>query len=166
MSNNVDVFALQSRIEAMLPTLNEYQRRRYLAVEAKAIGYGGTSLVSRLSGASRQTITAGLKELNNPNTHQLLKQGKSRKEGGGRKNIWETQPDILNALNELVSPHTKGDPMHSLLWTNKSLRNLEKGLKEQGYNVCYRVVGIMLKQLGYGLQADKKNINRKTLQSR
>jgi hypothetical protein len=40
---------LQMRIEMMLPTLNEFQRRRYLATEAKSIGYGGISLVSRIT---------------------------------------------------------------------------------------------------------------------
>jgi hypothetical protein len=52
--------------------------------------------------------------------------------------------------------HTKGDPMKTLLWTNKSMRHLEKGLAEQGFNACYRVAGELLKMLGYGLQADKK----------
>ena len=65
---------------------------------------------------------------------------------------------ILEALDNLVSAHTKGDPMCTLLWTNKSLRNLEKGLKEKGFDVCYRVVGELLKKLGYGLQADKKTL--------
>jgi len=57
-----------------------------------------------------------------------------------------------------VSVHTKGDPMSTLLWTDKSLRNLEKGLTEKGYKACYRVIGEMLKMLGYGLQADKKTL--------
>jgi hypothetical protein len=61
-------------------------------------------------------------------------------------------------LEELVSAHTKGDPETTLLWTNKSLRNLEKGLAEKGYKASYRVVGEMLKMLGYGLQADKKTL--------
>jgi hypothetical protein len=153
----IDIIALQTRINTMLPSLNEYQRRRYLATEAKTIGHGGTSLVSRLSNTTRKTITKGIKELNNPNTNppQI---GKSRKKGGGRKTIYNNQPDILNALQELVEPHTKGDPMQPLLWTNKSLRNLSKGLKEQGYTICYRVVGEMLKNLGYGLQANKKTL--------
>jgi DNA-binding MurR/RpiR family transcriptional regulator len=61
---DIDVAALKMRIEAVLPTLNEYQRRRYLSAEAKSIGYGGITLVSRLSGVSRPTLTAGVKELN------------------------------------------------------------------------------------------------------
>jgi hypothetical protein len=88
----IDVIALQIRIETMLPTLNEYQRRRYLATEAKTIGHCGVSLVSRLSGVTRKTIINGIKELNNPNT-TIPQIGKSRKKGGGRKNIYNTQPD-------------------------------------------------------------------------
>jgi hypothetical protein len=141
----------------VLPTLNEYQSRRYLSAEAKSIGYGGISLISRLSGMSRQTLTDGMKELENIDT--IIPEGRSRKPGGGRKPVWETQPGILCVLEELVSAHTKGDPMVMLLWTNKSLRNLEKGLIERGYRACYRVVGEMLKILGYGLQANKKTLS-------
>lgn len=80
---NVDIYALQTRIEAVLPTLNEYQRRRYLSAEAKAIGRGGISLVSRLSGMSRPTLTEGVKELDDPNA-QIIQKGRSRRSGGGR----------------------------------------------------------------------------------
>jgi len=155
--NNVDMYALQARIEAVMPALNEYQRRRYLSAEAKAIGRGGISLVSRLSGVSRPTLTEGVKELDDP-TAEVMKQGRSRRSGGGRKPAREKQPGVMEALDELVSAHTKGDPVSFLLWTNKSLRNLEKGLEEKGFEVSYRVVGIMLKMLGYGLQADKKTL--------
>jgi hypothetical protein len=88
-----------------------------------------------------------------------MPEGRNRKPGGGRKSTWETQPEILNILEELVCAHTKGDPMTTLLWTNKSLRHLEKGLAEKGYKVCYRVVGEMLKVLGFGLQSDKKTLS-------
>jgi len=153
---NVDILAIRNRIEAVLPTLNEYQSRRYLSAEAKSLGYGGVSLISRLSGMSRQTLTEGIKELETTDT--VLPEGRSRKPGGGRKPVWETQSGILDELEELVSAHTKGDPMVTLLWTNKSLRNLERGLGERGYKASYRVVGEMLKILGYGLQADKKTL--------
>jgi hypothetical protein len=153
---NANILAIQTRIDAVLPTLNEYQRRRYLSAEAKSIGYGGISLISRISGMSRQTLTEGVKELEY--TDGIMPEDRSRRPGGGRKPVWEMQPGILEALDEIVSAHTKGDPMTTLLWTNKSLRNLEKGLAENGYGVSYRVVGDMLKMLGYGLQADKKTL--------
>jgi hypothetical protein len=156
---DLDVLLIQNRIEATLPTLNEYQKRRYLSAEARSIGYGGISLISRLTGISRQTLTEGVKELENAEV--IMPEGRSRKSGGGRKTIWKTCPEIMEELENLVSAHTKGDPMGPLLWTNKSMRNLEKGLFEKGYKVCYRVVGEMLKILGYGLQADKKTLTVK-----
>lgn len=154
---SIDEAGLEARIRTVVPTLNEYQRRRYLSAEAKAIGYGGISLVSRISGVSRPTLTKGVKELDDLKG-EVREQGKSRRSGGGRKPVCEKQSGILNTLAELISPHTKGDPMNALLWTNKSLRNLAKSLNEKGFEVCHRVVGDMLKMLGYGLQADKKTL--------
>jgi hypothetical protein len=154
---NIDKNALKKRIASVLPALNEYQRRRYLSAEARSIGYGGISIVSRLSGVSRQTLTEGVKELESTDA-EPMKQGRSRKPGGGRRLIWETQPGILEALSQLVDAHTKGDPMRLLLWTNKSFRNLEMGLLALGFTACHRVIGGMLRKLGYGLQADKKTL--------
>jgi sugar (pentulose or hexulose) kinase len=51
------------RIRNTLTLPNKYQRRLYLANEAKAIGFGGISQVSRVSGVSRMTIMHGLKEI-------------------------------------------------------------------------------------------------------
>jgi hypothetical protein len=105
---------------------------------------------------SRPTLTEGVKELDRADS--IMPEGRSRRPGGGRKPVWEKQPGIMGALDGLVSAHTKGDPMGMLLWTNKSLRVLAKGLEDAGYKACYCVVGEMLKILGYGLQADKKTL--------
>ena len=157
---NINVDMLKMRIEAIVPTLNEYQRRRYLSVEAKAIGWGGITLVSGLSGMSRQTLTEGVKELGNPEK-EITWQGRSRKAGGGRKAVWEKQPGILEELSKLLEAHTKGDPMRLLLYTNKSQRKLSAALGELGYNASKNTVRAMLKMLGYGLQADKKTLTVK-----
>lgn len=148
------------RIETVLPTLNEYQRRRYLSAEAKSLGRGGITLVSRLSGVSRQTLTEGVKELDDPEA-ETPEQGKSRKPGGGRKAVWEDKPEIFGVLSGLLEAHTKGDPMRLLLWTSKSLRKLSIALAEEGYSANKDTVGLMVKMLGYGLQADKKTITVK-----
>jgi hypothetical protein len=155
-----DVNALKMRIETMMPTLNEYQRRRYLSAEAKSLGHGGITQVSRLSGMSRQTLTEGVKELDHPEA-EVMEEGRSRKPGGGRKRIWEERPDILDVLSDLLEAHTKGDPMRTLLWTNKSLRILSEALFEKGYCANKDTVGFMLRMLGYGLQADKKTLTVK-----
>jgi len=157
---DVDIDALKMRVEAVLPMLNEYQRRRYLSAEAKSIGRGGITLVSRLSGVSRPTLTAGVKELSSEDVK--LQHGKSRKPGGGRKSILESNPGILDALSELLEEDTKDEPLCSLLWTNKSLRTLSTSLGERDYQASRETIAHLLKVLGYGLQADKKTLMTKT----
>ena len=106
----------------MLPLLNERQRRLFLASEAKAIGFGGISDVSRVSGVSRVTITLGLKELEDTATVPM-EDRRCRRPGGGRKNIQEHYPDIMRELKKMLEPYTKGDPENPLQYTSRSTRN-------------------------------------------
>jgi transposase len=151
-----DITGVRNRILTMLPILDEYQRRIFLASEAQMFGYGGISCISRISGVSRVTITHGINEIENQNVTKQSNGG-SRKKGGGRKSINESQPGIIQELEELLEGHTKGDPMTPLIWTSKSVRHLEKTLKERGYRVSYVTVSSMLKELGSLLSGYKSN---------
>jgi hypothetical protein len=92
-----DILGLKMRIETMLPVLDERQRRLFLATEARAIGYGGISRISEISGVSRITITQGLKEIESvQKITQSVK--RCRRAGGGRKPINKTQPGIIQEL--------------------------------------------------------------------
>jgi hypothetical protein len=121
---NIDTNVLQERILQTLPMLNEHHWRRFFAIESKSLGYGGISLISRISGVSRQTLTEGVKELDDLHAEEITPKSRIRKAGAGRKPVWEEQSGILRSLEDLVNAHTKGDLMSALLWTNKSLRNL------------------------------------------
>jgi hypothetical protein len=79
----------------------------YLANEAKAIGYGGISQVSKASGVSRGTITGRERLTVKAISHR---QGRSRKKGGDRKLIETKTPEIQQELEGLPEPYTKGDP--------------------------------------------------------
>jgi hypothetical protein len=147
---------IKQRIELMLPILDEYRLRMYLAAEAKALGHGGLKIVSKISGMSRYTIAKGVKQLDNPDT--IMPVGRCRKPGGGRKSISEKQPGIINALERLVEPYTKGDPESALRWTNKSTRELAKELGKNEYKISRTKVGQLLSAAGYGLQANKKTL--------
>ena len=149
--------ALQLRISTMVPELNERQRRLFLAAEAKAIGYGGITKVSRLSKVSRVTITQGLNEIEAGSTNNI-EIVHCRRAGGGRKPVELKQPGIRDALENLVEAHTKGDPTALLIWTSKSVRNLSAALNEKGYAASHVLVSSMLKDMGYTLQADRKDI--------
>ena len=150
----------ENRILSMLPFLSEKQRRLYLATEAEAIGYGGISKVSRVSGVSRVTITQGIKELKKQ-TSVTLDVERSRKEGGGRKKVTAIYPGILDELRDLVEPHTKGDPEKPLLWTSKSVRKLQEALATKGIEVSHRTISDLLRELGYSLQRNRKDLAMK-----
>ena len=142
------------RIEKVIPFLNELQRRVYLGAEAQSIGRGGTTKIAKLSSVSRRTIAKGAAELFI--TEKGEAKTRTRREGGGRKKIIEHQPDLLQAIENIVSPHTMGNPMNPLIWTSKSIRKIAAELLIMGYDVCHEVVRQCLIYMGYSLQANKK----------
>src|SRR5277367_1668008 len=148
---------LERKLATILPCLNERQRRLLAAAEARSLGYGGISRVSKASGISRPTIHAALKQLNTP----VLSGGRVRGIGGGRKKTRDKAPAILDALEQLIAPETRGDPMSPLRWTCKSTRQLAGALADQGFAASHRVVGEMLHHLGYSLQANAKTLEGK-----
>jgi transposase len=150
---NIDQW-LQERFAALSPHLDEKQRRLMAATDARFLGRGGVSRVSRATGLSRPTIYKGMAELE---SHDVPVD-RIRRVGGGRKKVSEKYPSIPQELEFLVDPVTRGDPMSPLRWTCKSTRQLARALKERGYTVSYRTVGTMLKDLGYSLQANAKTL--------
>jgi hypothetical protein len=146
--------ALRERYERLAPLLNERQRRLTAAIEASLLGRGGITRVAQLSGLSRRAIHKGLKELE----AGPLEPGRVRRAGGGRKKLSVQDPSILKDLETLVDPSTRGDPMSPLRWTCKSTRELAGALQKLGHHVSQPVVGKMLKELGYSLQANAKKI--------
>jgi len=147
---------LQKKYEKLLPILNEHTTRLYLASEAESLGRGGKQRVSRLAKVSRVRINKGIKELNDPILKENEDPNRIRKVGGGRKKLKEINSKLVETLESIVSPHTMGDPMKVLLWTNKSLRNITKVLNEKGFKISYVTVGEILKSIGFSLQINKK----------
>ncbi|MBV9286207.1 MAG: ISAzo13 family transposase [Hyphomicrobiales bacterium] len=149
----VDESAIRRRFEALAPVLDEHGRRRFAAAEAASAGYGGVSAVARATGIARSTIGRGLSELR---TGEEPEAGRIRRPGGGRKPLSETDASLLDDLRALVEPQTRGDPQSPLLWTCKSLRKLAGGLCDMGHRIGRTVVGELLHELGYRLQANRK----------
>lgn len=147
---------LKKKYATLSPLLSERTKRAVYAADAISLGRGGISLVARLSGVSRVTLHAGVKELLEKRKLDDLPTERIRKEGGGRKKKSEVEDGLVAALEELVNPHTLGDPMQPLLYTSRSLRNLSAELNKLGYDISHRVVGEILKSQGYTLQANRK----------
>jgi hypothetical protein len=83
----IDEDSLAQRKAAMLPHLDERQRRLFAAAEAKAAGHGGIAAVSRVTRLAASTIGRGLKDLE---ASEPLSRGGIRRLGGGRKSLTET----------------------------------------------------------------------------
>jgi len=149
---------ISERYRILKPILNEKQNRLYCATEAKVLKHGGIQIVSKQTGVSRTTISNGIKELKNI---ENIDTSRIRKEGGGGKKEIEKEPELLKRLDNLIEPALRGEPESSLLWTSKSLRKLSEELKKQGFNVSHKLVGEMLKQKGFSLQANRKTFEGK-----
>lgn len=147
---------IKTRIEAVFPMLNELQRRIYLAAESQSIGWGGITKISQLSSVNRRTIAKGFIELNTNAYEDVVGKNRIRKKGGGRKKATNNLPELLKTIDDLVSPHTMGNPMNPLIWTSKSSRKLSRELRSMGFKVCHEVVRKCLAEMGYSLQSNKK----------
>src|SRR3954468_8147785 len=143
---------LERKFVTLFPRLDERQRRLLAAAEARSLGYGGIRRVSRVCGLSHATIQKTLKELDPPPDSE----GRVRRPGGGRKKLREKTPAILNALETLIAPETRGGPMSPLRCTGKRTRQLAEVLAKSGFALSHRVAGELLHHLGYSLQANSK----------
>jgi hypothetical protein len=156
---------VKRKAEALFPLLHEKARRRWAACEARAIGYGGISIVAVATGLSRPTIRRGLAELDSstgtggdPADEEEDDAGRIRNPGAGRPLLTQDDPTLVRDLQRLVDPATRGDPMSPLLWTCKSTRNLADALSQQGHAVSHQTVATLLQNLDYRLQANRKTL--------
>jgi len=157
MQDATVIQGIESRYTALAPLLDERMRRHWAAAEAQAYGWGGVRAVSRAIGISPNTIVKGLAELAaREEDPEGLLGSRLRSEGGGRPRATDNDPELWEALERLVNPATRGDPMSPLRWTCKSTSQLSSELKRQGHPVSPRTVGRLLKADGYSLQSNRK----------
>ena len=134
--------------------MDERLKRLWAGAEADAYGDGGIAAVERATGMSRTTIRGGRDELRaGARVEDVVN---VRRPGGGRPRLEETSPHLVEALESLVDPVTRGDQESPLRWTSKSTRKLASELLAQGIRVSPQKVGQLLHASNYSLQATTK----------
>jgi Rhodopirellula transposase DDE domain len=146
--------ALATMFAVLSPHLNERQRRLLAGAQARALGRGGVAAVARASGMSRSTVQSGAREVDEGPEAT----GRVRRPGAGRPKLVDSDPALLQNLDDLVEPTARGDPMSPLRWTCKSTRNLADELTAEGHPVSPNTVAGLLQDMGYSLQAPSKQV--------
>jgi hypothetical protein len=149
--------AIREKYQVVEPFLSERGRRAWAAAEARALGWGGATLVASATGIARNTVLAGLRELGSATTASKQEQVVwDRRAGAGRKRLTEVDPDLKQSLESLVEPNTRGDPMSPLRWTCLSMEQLSATLAKMGHPASPDTVARLLRESGYSLQANRK----------
>ncbi len=116
--------------------MNEMQRRVVAGAMAEMLGRGGKTAVAAASGMSRNTVIKAEGEVK----AGIVPSNRQRAVGGGDIKAEPKQPGLLQALDELVDPETRGNAMSKLRWTSKSSTKLADELVGQGFEVSARSV--------------------------
>jgi len=129
----------------------------WLGVEAQALGRAGAVVVAQATGSDLKTVRRGRDEVE----AGLEPDGRVRGPGGGRPSVTDLDAGVLPALEALVDPETRGDPMSPLRRTAKSTVHLAGELTRQGHAVTARTVARLLAGAGYSLQGNAKTVEGK-----
>ena len=140
--------------DELRPHLDERQRRLLLGSAARQIGRGGIAMISAATRAAKDTVSRGVTELE----AGIEPDGRVRDKGAGRKAITGYDPEIGEALELLVDPESRGDPMRALRWTTKSTAKLAEELTRQGHPCSARTAAALLKGAGFSLHGNAKTI--------
>lgn len=158
MDASTIIATLRQKYELLDPVMTERMRRHWAASEALALPRGGTTLVAQATGMSRTTIWTGIRELQNSSASPEPPSDprRCRRPGGGRHRAEANDPVLVEDLERLVNPVTRGDPMSPLRWTCKSTRKLAEELRARGHQISHETVARLLHAAGYSLQSNRK----------
>jgi hypothetical protein len=138
---------IEEQMKNFYQTLSEKDRRRYAAVEAQKLGYGGQKYICQILGCNAGTVKRGKEEIEQgipTNT------GRVRRVGGGRKKTITQIEGLDDVFMGIIQDHTAGSPMdEQLKWTNLGLRDISRAFKEQGYQISEHVVKQLLRKHKY-----------------
>ena len=156
MVESTVIESVRRKFQRLQGVLDERGRRLWAACEALELGHGGIRAVVQATELGERTIRRGCQEVGGEEVLEAAPEGRTRRLGGGRPSVTVHDPQLLDALEALVEPSARGDPMSPLRWTCKSTRKIAEALERQGHGVSHTKVAQLLRQLDYRLQGTRK----------
>lgn len=155
----------EARMRNFYGSLSEKDRRRYAAVEAAKLGYGGITYICGVLQCDMDRIRRGMEELKQPLPE---KEERIRKPGGGRKSVLSTAVGLDEAFSAVLKDHTAGSPVDGAVkWTNLKRGEIAEGLEKHGFTVSVTVVDQLLEKHNFRpRQAFKGEAGRKNIPDR
>ena len=147
---------LAARLSLIRAHLDERARRLLLGAEAKVLGRGGIKVVAAAVKAHPDTVAQGVRELDYPDAIP----GRVRRPGGGRPAASVIDPTLWQALDALVDPATRGDPVSVLRWTTKSTSKLAGELGATGHQASATTVAKVVEGQQVQLAGQRENHRR------
>lgn len=157
MAINVDVSKLDELILLISNSVGEKQKRILLGKATEVYGRGGATHVKELTGVAFSTLHSGNVEANSE--EGIVSDGRTRREGAGRKPFAEHHPDVIKAIEKIIDGQTYGDPSKVIHWVpqSMSLRKIEAILlDEYGIQISHVKVSQLLTDMGYSKQVNQK----------
>ncbi len=147
----------EQQMRAFYTSLSEKDKRRYAALEARKLPYGGISYLCRM-GCDHKTIGRGLAELDG--LEGASPGDRIRKAGGGRKRALETIEEIDEVFLMILEHYTAGDPMQEeVRWTNLTYQEIIAHMSAEGITISKPVVKQLLKKHGYVKRKAQKRLS-------
>ena len=147
---------VEQQMQQFYHSLSEKDRRRYAAIEAVKLGWGGLTYISQLFGCDYYTIRFGIEELNEPSA---MNRKRIRRPGGGRKSAVEKIKGLDEAFMKVIAQYTAGSPMdEQLKWTNLTRQEIVQLLRQEGITVSVTVVAQLLEKHNYRQRKAQKRM--------
>ena len=147
---------VEQQMQQFYHSLSEKDRRRYAAIEAVKLGWGGLTYISQLFGCDYYTIRFGIEELNDPSAMNLKR---IRRPGGGRKSAFEKIKGLDQAFMRVIAQYTAGSPMdEQIKWTNLTRQEIVQLLRQEGITVSVPVVAQLLDKHNYRQRKAQKRM--------
>jgi len=151
---------------AFMSGLNERDRRLFLATRAESLRSQGISFrkFSKKMGISTHTLQNGLQELH---SGQPLDKNRIRREGGGRHAVLPQHPEWVQAVIQIIEPHTAGLPQdENVVWVSLSKTQIRTELAKSGLDISIYHITQILDSLELKERSFRKNIPMRDVKDR